>query len=65
MTRHLSKNKVVPFSFFLLFFVAVAAFMPFMVLYYQALGFSGGQIGLLTGIPPLITMLTVPLPASA
>jgi PPP family 3-phenylpropionic acid transporter len=61
MTRHLSKKKVVPFTFFLLFFIAIAAFMPFMVLYYQELGFSGTQIGLLTGIPPLITMVTVPL----
>jgi PPP family 3-phenylpropionic acid transporter len=59
--QHLSKNKVVPFSFFLLFFIAIAAFMPFMVLYYQELGFSGAQIGLLTGIPPLITMVTVPV----
>lgn len=54
-------RKFWPFSFFFLMFAAVAAHMPFLVLYYQDLGFSGGQIGLLTAISPLVTMVTVPL----
>jgi PPP family 3-phenylpropionic acid transporter len=33
---------------------------PFMVLYYQSLGLSGAQIGVLTGITPLITLLSTP-----
>jgi PPP family 3-phenylpropionic acid transporter len=32
--------------------------MPFLVLHYEQLGLSGSQIGLLTGIQPLITLLS-------
>ena len=32
-----------------------------MVIYFQDLSFSGAQIGLLTGISPLITVVTVPI----
>ncbi len=53
-------KKFWPFTFFFLFFAAVACFVPFLVFYYQDLGFSGAQIGLLTGIGPLITLVTVP-----
>jgi MFS family permease len=34
--------------------------MPFFVLFYQGLGFSGTQIGLLTGVPPLVTLVASP-----
>jgi len=53
-------RKFWPFSFYFLFFAAIAAYMPYLVLYYQSLRFSGPQIGLLTGISPLITLFTVP-----
>ena len=33
---------------------------PFLVLYYQSLGFSGAQIGVLTGLTPLVTMVSAP-----
>ena len=33
---------------------------PFAVLYYQELGFSGAQIGLISGITPLITLVASP-----
>ncbi len=35
--------------------------MPFLVLFYQGLGFDGGQIGFLAGISPLITLFGAPL----
>ncbi len=54
-------NKVWPFSFNLLFFAGVAFVAPYLVLYYQNLGFSGTQIGLLTGLTPLITLFSAPL----
>jgi PPP family 3-phenylpropionic acid transporter len=54
-------NKVWPFTFNLLVLAAGASVAPFIVLYYQALGFTGGQIGLLTGIVPLITFFAAPL----
>ena len=49
-----------PFTFYLLYFCALSSAMPFFVLFYQGLGFNGTQIGLLTGIPPLISMVASP-----
>ena len=54
-------KKIWPFSFSFLQFASIASVGPFMVLYYQGLGFTGAQIGLLTGITPLITFVSVPL----
>ncbi len=57
----LSKKFVWPFSFYFLIFAGVAAHGPYRVLYYQSLSFTGAQIGLLVGITPLITMVSLPL----
>jgi MFS family permease len=54
-------RKLWPFAFYFLLFAAIASVAPFMVLYYQGLGFTGTQIGLLTGITPLITFFSAPL----
>lgn len=54
-------KKIWPFTFYFLYFAALASMMPFIVLFYQGLEFSGAQIGLLTGIPPLITLFAAPL----
>lgn len=54
------KKLFYPFSFYFLFYAAMASFLPFIVLFYQQLNFSGTQIGLLTGIPPLITLAAGP-----
>ena len=53
-------KKIWPFTFYFLYFSAFAALLPFFVLFYQGLGFSGAQIGLLTGVPPLITLIGAP-----
>lgn len=53
-------KKIWPFSFYFLYFAALSSFFPFIVLFYQELKFSGAQIGLLTGIPPLITLFAAP-----
>ena len=53
-------KKIWPFSFYFLYFAAIASALPFFVLFYQRLGFTGTQIGLLTGIPPLITLFASP-----
>ena len=45
-------------ALYFLFFSAVGALMPFLVLYYEQLGLTGRQIGLLTGVAPLVTMLS-------
>lgn len=49
-----------PFSFYFLLFAAFAFVAPFMVLYYQSIGFTGTQIGLITGLTPLMTLLSSP-----
>jgi MFS transporter, PPP family, 3-phenylpropionic acid transporter len=49
-----------PFLFYFLYFAALSSAMPFFVLFYQGLGFNGTQIGLLTGIPPLVTLVASP-----
>lgn len=54
-------KKIWPFSFYALFFASVAFVTPFMVLYYNSLGFSGIEIGLLTGITPLFSFFSAPL----
>src|SRR5215213_11105669 len=53
-------KKIWPFTFYFLYFAALSSLMPFFVLFYQGLGFSGTQIGLLTGIAPLITLVASP-----
>src|SRR5215216_164286 len=53
-------KRIWPFTFYFLYFAALSCAMPFFVLFYQSLGFNGTQIGLLTGIPPLVTLLASP-----
>lgn len=50
-------SKSASFTYYILFYAALAFMMPFVVLYYQQLGFSGAQIGLLAGITPLVTLV--------
>lgn len=50
-----------PFSFYFFFFASVAAHLPYRVLYYQSLAFTGAQIGLLVGVIPLITLVSLPI----
>jgi PPP family 3-phenylpropionic acid transporter len=54
-------KKIWPFTFNFLLFAATASVSPFIVLYYQGLGFTGAQIGLLTGIAPLIIFFSAPI----
>ena len=53
-------KKIWPFSFYLLYFGAGACVFPYFVLYYQSLGFTGAQIGLLSAIAPLISLIGAP-----
>jgi PPP family 3-phenylpropionic acid transporter len=56
-----NRNLVWPFGFYFLFYAGVAAYPPYQVLYYQSLSFTGAQIGLLAGIAPLVTLVSLPL----
>ena len=55
------RKLIWPFGFYFLIFAGVASYRPYMVLYYQSLSFTGTQIGLLTGIAPLLPLVTLPL----
>jgi PPP family 3-phenylpropionic acid transporter len=54
-------RKTWPFAFNFLQYVAIFFLLPFFVLYYQELGFTGTEIGLLTGIGPIITLFFTPI----
>lgn len=43
-------------GFYFFFFAALAALAPFLVLYYEDLGLNGRQIGVLSALPPLVTL---------
>lgn len=45
-------------AFYFFFFGAASCLLPFLTLHYQDLGLNGRQIGVLTGIVPLITMIS-------
>ena len=55
------KRKFWPFSFYFFYFGAIATMLPYLVLYYGELGLVGRQIGFLTALPPLITLISAPL----
>jgi PPP family 3-phenylpropionic acid transporter len=50
-----------PFSVYVLLYASGACLFPYFVLFYQSLGFSGAQIGVLTGLTPLVTLVAAPL----
>jgi len=54
-------RKIWPFLFYFFFFAAYAALLPYLVLYFGELGLSGRQIGILTALPPLVTLISAPL----
>jgi PPP family 3-phenylpropionic acid transporter len=49
-----------PKSIYFFFYGAAASLFPFLVIYYENLGFSGYQIGFLAGIMPLIALFSAP-----
>jgi MFS transporter, PPP family, 3-phenylpropionic acid transporter len=53
-------RKAIPFSFNFVFYAGMASIIPYFVLYYQELGFSGAQISVLAGLPPLVTLFFSP-----
>jgi len=53
-------KKVSSFTFYFLFFAANAALLPFIVIYYQSRDFTGIQIGILTSLSPLLSLVGAP-----
>lgn len=50
-----------PFLFYFSFYAALSVLMPYVALYYQGIGLTGAQVGLLTGLAPLITLVGAPI----
>ncbi|MEZ0396159.1 MAG: major facilitator superfamily domain-containing protein 6 [Anaerolineales bacterium] len=49
-----------PAAFYFLVYAAISFLFPFLTLFYQSVGMSGGQIGLLAGLSPLISLAAGP-----
>jgi len=47
--------------FYFFYFGALASLVPFLTVYYELVGLSGRQIGILTGIPPLVALVAGPI----
>ncbi|MCJ7624021.1 MAG: MFS transporter [Anaerolineaceae bacterium] len=47
--------------FYFCFYAGAAALLPFLVLFYNKLGLSGRQIGVLASIPPMLLLISAPL----
>ncbi len=50
-------KKIWPFLFYLLYYAAASGVFPYAALYYQGIGLSGAQVGLLLGLAPLVSLL--------
>lgn len=56
------KNKLyVLYAFYFVYFISYGIFLPYVNIYYESLGFTGGQIGQLGAISQLGAMLITPL----
>ena len=63
MTRLLARidrRLVWPKAYYFFYYSAAVSLIPFLSVYYKGLGLSGREIGLLTGIPPLISLFGAP-----
>lgn len=50
-----------PHLFYFFYYAAAAALIPYLTLYYQTLGLGGASIGLLAGLPSLVSLGAAPL----
>lgn len=57
---HRNRGLFYPSAYNLIYYAALATFLPFLAIYYQQQGLSGSQIGLLAGIGPVLSVLFAP-----
>lgn len=55
-----ARDLFAPKAFYFCFYAASASLIPYLTLYYRESGLNGAQIGLLVGIPPVVTWLAAP-----
>ena len=60
MTPARRPSQVTARAFYFLFFAAIAALLPFLVVFYEGLGLGGREIGLLSAMLPLATLAVGP-----
>lgn len=46
---------------YFLYYAAAATLLPFLTIYYEDLGLSGTQIGVLASVPPLLSLVSAPV----
>ena len=51
---------IAPRAIYFFYFAALANLAPYLALYYQSLGLTGGQIGILIGISPIAGLIAAP-----
>jgi PPP family 3-phenylpropionic acid transporter len=57
----IDRAMLLPKAYYLLYYGAAAALIPYLPIYYQSIGLSGKEIGLLVAIPPLVMLVGAPL----
>lgn len=61
-TRRLfDRDLLAPKAYYFCYYAAGASLLPFLTLYYREVGLNGAQIGLLTGLSPIITWFAAPV----
>jgi PPP family 3-phenylpropionic acid transporter len=53
-------HRPITASFYFFYYAAGASLVPFLALFYAQMGFSGSQIGLLSALPPVISLVASP-----
>ena len=60
-TQTVKSPLVLSRAFYFFYYAAAAALSPFLVLYYERLGFTSAQIGILRSVSPLLMLFSAPL----
>ena len=57
----IDRSMVTPKAYYFCYYGAAASLIPYLPIYYQSIGLSGKEIGLLVAIPPLLMLIGAPL----
>ena len=57
----IDRSMVMPKAYYFCYYGAAASLMPYLPIYYQSIGLSGKEIGLLVAIPPFVMLVGAPL----
>jgi MFS transporter, PPP family, 3-phenylpropionic acid transporter len=57
----IDRPMVLPKAYYFCYYGAAASLIPYLPVYYQSIGLSGKEIGLLVAIPPLVMLVGAPL----